>query len=433
MGKDTYLILGYGRSGKESERHLLNKGKKVVVYDDSLNKKPNIDWNKVKLVVQSPGIAQTHPVSTAARNECIPICTDINLLQASNPLAKYIGITGTNGKSTTTALIGHILRQSGLKAEVGGNIGIPVFALESLGKHGWYVLELSSYQLELSKDIYLDVAVWLNITPDHLERHVTMESYINAKERIFSSAKSACIVIDDAYSKEVEAKLIIPHLTIASEFKNYPADLWVDAKGMLHISGQLFDLNELTKLKGMHNWQNVAVAFAATLQIIDDCQKIWKHIHTFPGLAHRQQLVAKNSNVEFINDSKATNANACEKALKTFFGKKIFWILGGKDKTDGIESLTPYFSHIKKAYLIGDAKDRFAKDLYGKVDFEKSVTLDVAVKHAIEDSNSETNAVVLLSPACASFDQFRDFEHRGDEFIKFVKEQLHDSDHIFTA
>jgi len=433
VGKDIYLIVGYGRSGKESERHLLGKGKKVVVYDDSLNKKPDVDWHKVKLVVQSPGIAPHHPIAAAAHNEGVPICTDINLLQESNPFAKYIGITGTNGKSTTTALIGHILRQSGLKVEVGGNIGIPALALESLEESGWYVLELSSYQLELSKDINLDVAVWLNITPDHLERHFTMESYINAKERIFSSAKSACIVIDDSYSKAVEAKLSLPHLTIASEFKNYPADLWVDAGGTLHINGQLFDLNELTTIKGIHNWQNVAAAFAATLQIIGDCQKIWQEIQTFPGLAHRQQLIAKTPNIEFINDSKATNANACEKALKTFFGKKIFWILGGKDKTDGIESLQPYFSHIKKAYLIGDAKDRFAKDLYGKVDFEKSVTLDIAVKHAIEDSKSETNAVVLLSPACASFDQFRDFEHRGDEFIKFVKEQLHDSDHIFTA
>lgn len=433
MDKDTYLILGYGRSGKASEQYLLSKENKVIIYDDSLNKTPNINWKQIKRVVQSPGIAPSHPIATAASNANIPICTDINLLQENNTDAHYIGITGTNGKSTTTALIGHILRQCGLKVAIGGNIGTPAIALENLDKKGWYVLELSSYQLELSKIINLDIAVWLNITPDHLDRHLTMEGYINAKEIIFNWAKKACIVIDDDFSKTVEKKLSIPHITITSEFKNYPSNLWIDAGGVLHINGELFDLNILTTLKGTHNWQNVSAAFATTLQIVNNTQKIWEAIQTFPGLAHRQQLVAKIKSAEFINDSKATNADATEKALKTFLGRKIFWILGGKDKTDGIAILEPYFPYITKAYLIGDAKDRFAQDLHGKVEFEKSVTLDVAVKHAFEDTKSESDAVVLLSPSCASLDQFRDFEHRGDEFIKLVKEIAHESDHIFAA
>ena len=433
MGKDTYLILGYGRSGKESERHLLSQGRNVIIYDDSLSEKPQINWGQIKVVVQSPGIASCHPIAIAARNAEIPICTDINLLQKRNFGAKYIGITGTNGKSTTTALIGHILKQCGAKVAVGGNIGTPSLALEELGASGWYVLELSSYQLELSENINLDIAVWLNITPDHLERHLTMESYVAAKERIFNQAKYACIAVDDNYSRAVEANLSIPHQTIASEFKNCPANLWIDASGMLHVNGQLFDLKELNTLKGVHNWQNVALAFAAALQIIADSKKIWQSIQSFPGLPHRQQLVVKTPSIEFINDSKATNADACEKALKTFIDKKIFWIVGGKAKTDGIENLHTYFPHIKKAYLIGDSKDRFAKDLCGKLDFEKVVTLEAAVSCAYNDAKSEENAVVLLSPACASFDQFRDFEHRGDEFIKFVKELLHDSNYIFTA
>ena len=433
MGKDTYLILGYGRSGKESERHLLSQGRNVIIYDDSLSEKPQINWGQIKVVVQSPGIASCHPIAIAARNAETPICTDINLLQKRNFGAKYIGITGTNGKSTTTALIGHILKQCGAKVAVGGNIGTPALALEELDAHGWYVLELSSYQLELSENINLDIAVWLNITPDHLERHVTMESYVAAKERIFSQAKYACIAVDDNYSRAVEANLSIPHQTIASEFKNCPANLWIDASGMLHVNGQLFDLKELNNLKGVHNWQNVALAFAAALQIIADSKKIWQSIQSFPGLPHRQQLVVKTPSIEFINDSKATNADACEKALKTFIDKKIFWIVGGKAKTDGIENLHTYFPHIKKAYLIGDSKDRFAKDLCGKLDFEKVVTLEAAVSCAYNDAKSEENAVVLLSPACASFDQFRDYEHRGNEFIKFVKELLHDSNYIFTA
>jgi UDP-N-acetylmuramoylalanine--D-glutamate ligase len=248
-----------------------------------------------------------------------------------------------------------------------------------------------------------------------------MENYVNAKKRIFNHTKWACIATDDEYSKTVSNQLCIPHKTIASEFKNYPADIWIDASGMLHSNGSTFDCNELENLKGTHNWQNVALAFAATLQVINNPQEIWEHIQTFPGLAHRQQLVAKIDHVEFINDSKATNADACEKALKTYIGQNIFWILGGVAKTDGIDSLKPYFPYVKKAYLIGEAQDRFADILSGAVVFEKCFSLEVAVSKASTDARLESNAVVLLSPACASLDQFRDYEHRGEEFIQIVR------------
>jgi UDP-N-acetylmuramoylalanine--D-glutamate ligase len=421
MAKNTYIVLGYGRSGRESEKHLLSQGYSVIVYDDSQMRTPHINWAEVTTVVQSPGIPSSHPISLAAKTAGLPICTDIDLLQKRSPTAHYIGITGTNGKSTTTALIGHILKQAGLKVEVGGNIGIPALSLKDVAEDGWYVLELSSYQLELSNDLNLDIAVWLNISPDHLDRHGTIENYIDAKKRIFNHAKWACISIDDKYSKLVSNQLSVPHKTIASEFKNYPADVWIDASGMLHSEGVLFDCNELETLKGTHNWQNVALAFAAARQVVNTPQEIWKHIQTFPGLAHRQQRVIKTKHVEFINDSKATNADACEKALKTYIGQNIFWILGGVAKTDGIDLLTPYFPYIKKAYLIGEAQDRFANTLKDIVAFEKCPSLEAAVCKANADANVENNAVVLLSPACASFDQFRDYEHRGEEFIQIVR------------
>ena len=421
MVKNIYIVLGYGRSGRESEKYLLSLGYKVIVHDDGQNIIPEINWSEIVGVVQSPGIPMSHAVSEAARAAGISICTDIDLLQKRNPKAKYIGITGTNGKSSTTALIGHILKQAGLNVEVGGNIGIPALSLENLNETGWYVLELSSYQLELSNDLHLDIAVWLNISPDHLDRHGSMENYVNAKKRIFSHAKSACIALDDDYSKQTCNQLPIPYTTIASEFKNCPADIWIDASGMLHCNGALFDCNELETLKGTHNWQNVALAFAVALQILNIPQKIWEYIQTFPGLAHRQQLAAKIGQVEFINDSKATNSDACEKALKTYMGQSIFWILGGVAKTDGIELLKPYFPYIKKAYLIGESQNDFAKTLNGSVLFEKCSSLESAVFKASEEAKFENNAVVLLSPACASFDQFRDYEHRGEEFIRIVK------------
>ena len=417
---NTYVVLGYGRSGRESEKYLLSLGHDVIVYDDGQNKRPSITWQDVVGLVQSPGISCVHPIHLAAKAANVPVLTDINLLQKRSPNIKYIGITGTNGKSTSTALIGHILKEAGLKVAVGGNIGVPALSLDELDYDGWYVLELSSYQLELSTDIDLDIAVWVNISADHLDRHGSIENYVDAKKRIFNRTKLVCISLDDAYSRQVSDQLLIPAKTIATEFKNCPADIWIDAGGMLHAEGTVFNCNDLEILKGQHNWQNTALAFAACNHILNNPEDVWQYIESFPGLAHRQQMVAKVSQVEFVNDSKATNADACEKALKTYMGQNIFWILGGVAKTDGIDDLKPYFPHIKKAYLIGEAEDRFADTLNGQIVFEKCATLDVAVFNAYRDARLEGSAVVLLSPACASFDQFRDYEHRGEEFIQLV-------------
>jgi len=421
MNKNTYVVLGYGRSGKESEKYLLSLGHKVLVHDDSQNKIPSINWNEVIALVQSPGISPSHPIHIEAQKHQISICTDIDLLQKRSPKAKYIGITGTNGKSTTTTLIGHILKAAGLNVAIGGNIGVPALSLEELDETGWYVLELSSFQLELSNTLELDAAVWTNISPDHLERHSSIENYVSTKKKIFDKAKWACIAKDDEHSRKVSNQLKVSHTTIAGELKNCPADIWIDASGIMHTDGMSFDCKELITLKGTHNWQNVALAFATTRHILSASKNIWEYIQTFPGLAHRQQSFLTVRNVEFVNDSKATNANACEKALKTYIGKNIFWILGGVAKTDGIDSLIPYFSQIKKAYLIGEAQDRFADTLRDSIPLKKCSSLESAVIEAYSDAKCEKSAIVLLSPACASFDQFRDFEHRGEVFMQIVK------------
>lgn len=414
-----YLILGYGRTGQSVANYLEKLNKSFIVYDESKNFTPVINWDEIKYLIQSPGIAISHPVAQQALQHKVRILTDINILQKCNPNAHYIGITGTNGKSTTTALIGHILKEANIKVAVGGNIGIPVLDLPV--DQDWYVLELSSYQLELSENLNLDTAVWLNISPDHLERHGNIENYLHAKKRIFEKSNRAAISIDDDFSNNVAEKLQIPFASVSA---NKKADVYVNENGMLHCNNQTFDLNKCLNLKGQHNWQNAAVAFAATIPIVKNAELVFKGMQNFPGLVHRQQNLGKIQNVLFINDSKATNANATEKALNTYKDYNIFLILGGKDKPDGIESLRSYFSKIKKAYLIGDAQERFAQSLQGIVDFEKCNILEIAVKKSFQDAKNYENAVVLFSPACASFDQFKDFEHRGEEFQKFVNSLL---------
>jgi UDP-N-acetylmuramoylalanine--D-glutamate ligase len=414
-----YLILGYGLSGQATEKYLHSIGCSTIVYDEGKHLTPQINWQAIKFVVQSPGIAPNHTISELATGHNIPICTDIDLLQKRSPKAKYIGITGTNGKSTTTALIGHILEQAGFKTAVGGNIGKPVLELPELGNDSWYVLELSSYQLELSQALSFETAVWLNISPDHIERHKTMENYVKAKQRIFLNAKNAVIGVDDNFSQTTAKSLNIGCQTASILTSN--ADAYVNNLGILDIAGETFDLNAAQYLMGEHNWQNIAVAFLATLPILKNATAVFEHIKTFPGLAHRQQQIATIDNVLFVNDSKATNADAAEKALKTYSNYDIFWIVGGKAKTDGIDALAPYFSTIKKAYLIGEAATKFSETLNGEVNFTICNTLDKAVNVAFNDAKFAEKPVVLFAPACASFDQFKDFEHRGETFQNLVE------------
>jgi UDP-N-acetylmuramoylalanine--D-glutamate ligase len=382
-------------------------------------------------LVLSPGIPHTypmpHPVVTRARDAGAEIIGDIELLARTQREAGYVGITGTNGKSTTTALIGHILALAGRKVAVGGNLGTPALSLEPLGNGAFYVLEMSSYQLELTFSISFDVALLLNITPDHLDRHGGIDGYIAAKERIFigQTAKQAAVIgLDDDICKRIADKLATSgHRVVPISAEHMaPGGVYVAGTNLIddleHQQAAVLNLATLPHLPGRHNWQNAAAAFAAARCLGVAAQIAARAIASFPGLPHRQELVAKIDGVRYVNDSKATNADATEKALVCY--EDVLWIAGGVAKEGGIAGLEPYFSRLRHAFLIGEAAPAFAETLSGKAPFTRSGDLATAVRqaHAI----AKPGNTVLLSPACASFDQFRDFEARGDAFRRLVED-----------
>jgi UDP-N-acetylmuramoylalanine--D-glutamate ligase len=342
--------------------------------------------------------------------------------------APVIAITGTNGKSTTTALVGHILNSCGFDAQIGGNIGKPVLELSPPTTKTIYVLEVSSYQIDLSPGLKPDAAVLSNITPDHIDRHGSLEIYASVKARLLQQAAGgvAVVGVDDMQTSAIYTKIS------AAGQQAVPVSVGkVLGRGIFALDGTLYDaqggranrivdLSAASHLTGAHNWQNAALAYAATKTYARDARAVASAIIDFPGLAHRIEDVGRVGLVRFVNDSKATNADAAERALVCF--KDIFWIAGGRAKEGGIESLEKHFPRVRKAYLIGEAAKNFADTLDGKVPFEISGTLAAAVVSASADAarSSASAPVVLLSPACASFDQFRDFEHRGDEFRSLV-------------
>ncbi|MBX3487757.1 MAG: UDP-N-acetylmuramoyl-L-alanine--D-glutamate ligase [Candidatus Paracaedibacteraceae bacterium] len=436
----TYLVHGLARSGMACVEFLLKSGCLVYVLDSDLAKMgqasqkgahiwENQDMSMLTAVIQSPGIPLTHPLVKQARDRQVRIMGDVDLFRETYPKAKIIGITGTNGKSTTTTLIGHILTECGVPVAVGGNVGVPALSLSPLPNDGVYVLELSSYQLDLSACLSLDYAVWMNITPDHLERHGSMEDYVYAKMKIFAgkgNPPQSMISIDDAYSLQVYDEMNEAHpgfLTPVSV--NRPLlggifvldDLLVDATGDERLV--VGDLSGLDRLKGRHNYQNIAMAYGICRAYGLAPDAIMRGVETFPGLAHRQEVVRILGNVTFINDSKATNADATSHALSAF--DTIYWIVGGVAKSDGIDELLPLLNRVKKAYLIGESATNFAKVLEGRVDYVSCGDMDTAITRAYADA-SLLGGTVLLSPACASFDQYRDFEHRGDVFRDCVQQ-----------
>jgi UDP-N-acetylmuramoylalanine--D-glutamate ligase len=343
--------------------------------------------------------------------------------------AKIVAITGTNGKSTTTALIGHVLKSAGLDVDVGGNIGLAVFNLRPPAKNRIYVLELSSFQIDLMPGLKPDVGILTNLTPDHLDRHGSMENYAAVKGRMFtkmSDGDTALICIDDPYSAAIADK-VSPRASRerVSVFENLSDGIFAPS-GRLHDikNGKVIaeiDLRDMPALKGRHNWQNGCMAYGAARALGVSVDAITSAMKSFGGLAHRMQQVAVVNDVPFINDSKATNADAAEKALASF--ENIYWIAGGISKAGGIEPLVSYFPKIKRAYLIGAAAQDFAATLQGKVDYELCETLERAVKAAARDAKKDS--VVLLSPACASFDQYKNFEVRGDAFVDYVSQLPH--------
>jgi UDP-N-acetylmuramoylalanine--D-glutamate ligase len=449
-----YAVLGLGKTGLASIDALLKKGAIITAWDDDAAKKealsqayPDVhiappdawDWQKIGALLLSPGVPlhfpKPHEAVLSARAHGVRVIGDIALLRQFYPQANYIGITGTNGKSTVTSLIAHIFSSQQLTHAVGGNLGDAALGLKPLKADETYILELSSYQLDLCENTHFNIAVWLNISPDHLDRHGSIDGYINAKRRIFEGQQAgdvAIIGVDDAASAalvdELKAQNHAAKIIPISATKSLLRGVFV-RDGILHdhVSSRVhsFDLRDIRNLQGAHNWQNAAAAYAVCLAKNIAPKAIYAGLKDFAGLAHRMQFVTENAGMVFINDSKATNANAAEKALKTY--DNIYWILGGVAKEGGIAPLQPYFSKVKKAYLIGDAAEDFASLLQAqKLACHKARTMQQAVCAAIEDARKEgalaadKKAVILLSPACASFDQYTNFEARGDDFIRAV-------------
>jgi UDP-N-acetylmuramoylalanine--D-glutamate ligase len=441
-------VLGLGKSGFVAAQALARGGAEVMAWDDDLKKRDAAEEAGVTIVdlrsadlaampslVLSPGIPHSypapHPVVARARDAGAEIIGDIELLARTQRDAAYIGITGTNGKSTTTALIGHILALAGREVAVGGNLGTPALSLAPLGAGGAYVLEMSSYQLELTFSLEFDVAILLNITPDHLDRHGGMDGYIAAKQRIFRGQKvpqAAIIGVDDPICAGIERDLAHAAEQIVIPISAERAV----ARGVYAVGGSLIDdtkgkatpileMAGLARLPGIHNWQNAAAAYAAVRHVGVATEAAAAGLHSFPGLAHRQELIATIDGVRYINDSKATNADAAAKALVCY--ENIYWIAGGLAKEGGIGSLSPYHKRIRHAFLIGEAAPAFAATLGGQVPHSRCGELAAAVAAARELALREgrPGAIVLLSPACASWDQFANFEARGEAFRRLVK------------
>jgi UDP-N-acetylmuramoylalanine--D-glutamate ligase len=446
-------VLGLARSGRAAVRALAAGGAQILAWDDDPAVRASLaaemplcdlaaaDWRQIPALVLSPGIPhrypEPHPAVLRARAAGSEIIGDIELLGRARPDARYVGITGTNGKSTTTALIGHILTAARRRVEIGGNLGTPALSLAPLGGEGTYVLECSSFQLELIGSLAFDVAVLLNITPDHLDRHGGMAGYIAAKRRIFArqrAASTAIVGIDDPICRALADELrragpnggpgrIVP----ISVTQSVPDGVYVDRGRLVDAIGgppnAVLDLAQAERLPGSHNWQNAAAAYAAARSVGVAAKAAADAIRSFPGLAHRQELVDTIDGVRYINDSKATNADAAEKALACY--EAIYWIAGGLPKAGGITPLTPYFRRLRHAYLIGTATEEFAATLGSSVPFTRCGDLATATQAAAEQARRDgaSGAVVLLSPACASYDQFANFEARGDAFRALVAER----------
>ena len=443
----TVAVMGLGKSGLSTARALMASGANVYAWDDSSDRRAEAEaagipvasltnglWNDIDSLVLSPGIPHTfpepHPVAARARAQGTEIVGDIELLARAEPAARYIGITGTNGKSTTTALIGHILETAKRAVQIGGNLGTPALDLAALDQTGTYVLELSSYQLELMPTAAFDIAVLLNITPDHLDRHGGMDGYKAAKQRIFDHCHGTAIIgIDDPDSAAVCVTLRDnPAVNVIAVSGSLQVDGGVYAEdGILYddTSGEpveIMDLRNVQTLPGAHNAQNAAAAYAATQAAGLSRADIVNGIRSYPGLPHRQELIATIGGARYVNDSKATNPEATAKALGSY--PLIYWIAGGKPKEGGLEAIEPFLPRIRHAYLIGEAAAAFDAALSGKIDTRISGTLAQAVRdaHAAVSAEHPSDAVVLLSPACASFDQFPNFEERGREFARLVRD-----------
>ena len=411
-----FAVLGLARTGLATCRALMASGAEVLAWDSrdearaaaadgvQIAEPMVADLAGFDGIVLSPGVPlNRHPIADRARQAHVPILGDIELFaraRASLPAHKVVGITGTNGKSTTTALIHHILASAGLPARMGGNIGLPILSQEALPEGGVYVLELSSFQIDLTQSLACDVAVLTNITPDHLDRYDSFADYAAAKERLFTLQhvdQVAVIATEDDPSRMIASR--INHRLFRVSSKN---------------AG---DQSAWPSLQGPHNAQNVACARAVALALGVEAEAIEQALRSYPGLPHRMERVAERHGVLYVNDSKATNPTSTAPALAAF--PVVHWIVGGQAKTKDLDACAPHFSHVKAAYVIGEAGPMFADLLSPHMPVVAAGTLEAAVQHAAQAA--QPGDTVLLSPACASFDQFRDFEARGDAFRAAVR------------
>ncbi|TMM48803.1 UDP-N-acetylmuramoyl-L-alanine--D-glutamate ligase [Qipengyuania marisflavi] len=423
-----YAVLGLARSGRAAVEALLASGAEVLAWDNreearqafagrvELADPVKTDLTGFAGVVVSPGVPlNTHPIKPHAYSFGVPVIGDIELFakaRADLPPHKVVGITGTNGKSTTTALVHHILKTAGVPTTMGGNIGLPILEQEPLPEGGVYVLELSSYQIDLTYSLDCDVAVLLNITPDHLDRYDgDFEKYAAAKARLFEmqSPGSKALLYDDPR----DASDVI--LWMMDDFEDGEWPILADVIGMVRIS--LDGLTLASSLRGPHNHANASAAFYTGTYLGISEPQMEAALRTYPGLPHRMERVAEISGVAYINDSKGTNTAASAPALAAF--DNVHWIVGGLAKEQGLGECEAQLGHVKAAYTIGAAGEDFARLLENRVSIKRSITLEQAVFDA--SNAAERGDTILLSPACASFDQYRDFEARGDHFRSLVE------------
>lgn len=445
----TVAVFGLGGSGLASCHALKAGGAQVVAGDDSADKLAEaaragfmtadlrtVSWNNFAALVLTPGVPLTHPVPhwsvLAAQQAGVEVIGDVELFcrerRRHAPTAPFVAITGTNGKSTTTALIAHLMREAGYDAQMGGNIGTAILSLEPPRAGRVHVIEMSSYQIDLTPSLDPSVGILLNVTEDHLDRHGTIEHYAAVKERLVAGVQAegtAIVGVDDSYCAAVADRIErAGKKVVRISVKRPLADgIYFDHDTIVQADGgartDVVTIGGIGSLRGLHNAQNAACASACALALGVRQDVLQKGLRSFPGLAHRMEQIGRKGGALFINDSKGTNADAAARALSSF--NDIFWIAGGKPKTGGIESLREFFPRIRKAYLIGEAAEEFAKTL-GDVPHEISETLETAVPDAARDAAASGLAasVVLLSPACASFDQFPNFEKRGERFRDLV-------------
>lgn len=449
MADKTVAVLGLGRSGRSACRALCESGARVWAWDDDPACRadaaaaglPIVDleicnWERLERLVVSPGIPLTHPrphrFVRRANDFGVPIVGDLELLVENQPGRRIVGITGTNGKSTTTALIAELLRHAGEGVQLGGNIGLPVLDLLPKPVEDIYVLEMSSYQLELTEHLRCVVAVILNVSPDHLERHGSLAGYVRAKHRILRNQRAsdwAILGVDDDHGRKLHRDLVA-----RADRRVLPVAIGRTLeRGVFVVDGRLhdaidgppsavLDLRPLESLRGAHNWQNAAAAYGAARALGLSPKAATAGLPHFKGLAHRLEPVAVLDGVQFVNDSKATNPEAAARALASF--ENIYWIAGGRPKDGGLDAALPWLDQVRHAYLIGEAAGAFAATLAGRIPCTQSGDLPTAVRQAAAAARADRKrrAVVLLAPACASFDQFRDFEQRGETFKALVGE-----------